>query len=305
MIFALNVEFKHWLAALLSASLFFTTQESSGAILFGRDNSANRSNPGGGVPWDAVGKVTNATSSTVAGSAVHIGNGWVITANHVNLTSNYISFDGIISYQINPSTIQQVAPGVDLKTFRLTTIPSVTAVNLLTTSSELASQAVTVGWGVGRGPELPGTSLVTWGNDSTAAKRWGVNQIRDAPTVSGGGYTYQALRTVLGGDDGAGATYNPDGLGADESAMTLNDSGGALFQLIGGVWYLVGVTTAVELFGTSAFGHDSVSSQGRGHANYFARVSAYDTQIIAAAPEPGIIGLLALSLPLFLRRRRG
>jgi len=298
---------------LVSTLVLLPQSVTYGAILFGKDNSANQTDPGVGLPWDTVGKITNSTSSNVVGSAVYLGNGWVVTANHVDITNplpnpnRFVSFDGTSTFQIDLSTVRQVAAGVDLKVMRLTTLPSLTGVTLLTTGIETTDPAYTVGWGVGRAVDgignplqLPGTSLVTWGDNSTAAKRWGTNRPSDIVNVG-----YEAIRTIAGGNDGAGTIYNPDGTGNDEAAITVNDSGSALFQLIGGTWYLIGIATAVEMNGQTFFGNDTpgTTASGFGHDNYFARVSAYDTQIITAVPEPGVAALLALSAPLFLLRR--
>jgi len=100
------------------------------------------------------------------------------------------------------------------------------------------------------------------------------------------------------------ATGTPPGLGASEAAATVYDSGSALFQNIFGVWYLIGVTTAVQTNGTSNFGNDQTSAP-KGDSNYFVRVSAYDTQINAIIPEPSAVALFLLGTgAFFLKRRR-
>lgn len=281
---------------ILAVVLVLGLSSTQAMILFNGDNTVNLTDPGTGAPWESVGKITTVNGTGVVGSAVYLGNGYVLTANHVTVDStyNFVTFDGTTIYEIDST--QQVAAGVDLKVVKLKTLPTVAAVNLLTTATESSGAGTLVGWGVGRGSEAPGAASVTWGNDSTSFKRWGLNAPADTLTLTYPGYSYEVLRSVAGGNDGAGLLYNPDGLGNDEAALTLYDSGSAMFQQISSTWYLVGVGTAVELSNTSLFGNDSTSGVGKGHANYFARISSYDVPILAAIPEPESTALILGSL---------
>ena len=290
-------------------------------VLWGLDNSANQSDPGTGAPWGAVAKVTNSDGSLIEGSAVYLGNGFMLTANHVtmNLTYSFVTFDEVETFAIDPtfndgvrSYGKQVAPGVDMAVFKLTSIPvSATAAVLLPTATEsfsASSSATLVGWGVGRNASSPvGTNTVGWDNATTSDKRWGLNAPRGANnlsyTLGSQNYLYEALITY------AGTTNSPNpankGLGSSEAGATLYDSGSGLFQEIGGDWYLIGLTTAVQSNGTTTYGADS---SGGGDANYFARISTYDEQITALVPEPSTLSLLALSgaaaAAMAIRRRR-
>lgn len=287
----------------LAMLLLWPASPARAIILLGGDNSANTTDPGSALPWSSVAKLTNSDSSTVAPSAVYLGNGYMLTANHVNLTGlGYVQFEvGGPTYAIDNSyTPYQVVAGVDMKIFKLQSLPapSVTAVTLLTLPIELVAPAYQVGWGVGRDPgESIGDTSVLWGNNSTATKRWGSNVLKALGTDP-----YDTLYTILGSDSGT-----PAGLGANESASTVNDSGSGLFQNIGGIWYLVGLTTGVETDGTSNFGNDSVTDP-RGDANAFVRISSYGAAInTAIVPEPSTYALFALGLGvivLHLRRTR-
>lgn len=295
------------------ALVCLTVGQAPGVILFNKDNSANQSDPGSGVPWEAVGRVSNSDGSTVTGSAVYVGSGWVLTAHHVTVdgTHKYVSFDGVTTYEIDTGQIYQVAAGVDMKVMKLTSTPSITPVTLLTTPSETTGNATLIGWGYGRDPSVPlGNQTVAWGNATTGAKRWGINQPYDNLTISYSGYSYTAIRTILGADDGPGGTINPDGAGDDEAAAAMNDSGSGLFQNIGGTWYLIGITTTVSALWTSYFSDDSLVSPADdpGHGNFFARISSYDEEILALIPEPGTSGLAGagflLAAARLLRRRK-
>jgi hypothetical protein len=284
-------------------------------IFWNADNSANQTDPGTGVPWGSVAKVVNSGLTLLSGSAVYLGNGYMLTANHVTMdaTFSYVSFDGITTFQIDSSfndgirpAGKQVASNLDMAVFKLTTIPSgPSAVQLLSTPTELIASATQVGWGVGRDP---GTALsstsVPWGDTSTSAHRWGVNEPKALTNIPFGSGSYEALVTIAGASPSP--TFSPAGLGDSESAATLYDSGSGLFQVIAGQWQLIGLTTGVDQTGTSSFGNDKTVSP-RGDGNYFVRISTYESQIVALIPEPSTSAILAFSaafLCFFIQIRR-
>ncbi len=294
---------------LASALLMVTSAHPAQAmVLWGLDNSANHSNPGTGAPWGSAAKVVNSDGSLLSGSAVYLGDGFLLTANHVtmDLTYSFVTFDEVEFFSIDPAFNdgsraygKNVAAGVDMAVFKLTSLPaSATAATMLPTATEsfgATASATLIGWGVGRVASAPPyTNSVAWGDATTSDKRWGVNAPRSTTTLAysnaGTNYSYQTLVTY------AGTTNAPipsnRGLGDSEASATLYDSGSGLFQNIGGDWYLIGLTTAVETNGTSNYGNDSSSG---GDANYFARISTYDQQITALIPEPSIVSLLALA----------
>lgn len=289
---------------LLLASAFALSQ-AKGVILFGAGNSANLTDPGTGVPFDSVALVADNGGENEVGSAIHIGDGYMLTANHVSMDATfgtYVTFDGSTYYQRDLSyTPTQVAANVDMKVFKLTSTPTVSSASTYGGTSEQTAAATLIGWGIGRDPTVPINTLsVDWDpslDKATIDKRWGLNVPRDVVNISYSSYNHDAIRTVLGSNTGT-----PSGLGADEAALTLIDSGSGLFQKIGGTWYLIGLGTTVDTNWVSTFGDDSVSSGGDG--NYFVRISNYDGDIAALVPEPGSIALLFVGLGLLLRRSR-
>ncbi len=272
-------------------------------IFWNLDNSANTTDPGGAFPWDSIAKVTNSTATSISGSAVYLGNGYLLTANHVTFNSSlqYVSFDGATAYAVDTNfksgsrfAGKQVAPNVDLAVIKLTTTPiGIDGVSLLTTPTELIAPATLVGWGVGRNPSVALSSpSVAWGNSTTSAKRWGLNVPRTTMNVAYQSGSYEAIVSIVGGD---GISFNPDGLGNSEAAATLYDSGSGLFQFLAGNWWLIGTTTGVETNGTSIFGNDRLSAP-RGDRNFFVRTSTYSSQIMPLIPEADGFYFLALVL---------
>lgn len=268
-------------------------------ILFGLDNSGNLTDPGGGLPFDSVGLLSDASQANPSGSAVHLGNGYMLTANHVTMMP-LVTFDGTTFYTRDLSyTPQQVAANVDMQIFKLTTIPTVGSATLYNGTAEQTTSATLVGWGVGRDPSVvTGTASVAWGSSATVAKRWGFNAPENLENIAYQAGSYEAIRTTVGSPTGT-----PAGFGTDEAAATLYDSGSALFQNIGGTWYLIGLTTAVEVFGTSLFGNDAPGN-ANSHDNFFVRVGNHDTTIAALIPEPSTSLLLLGFIPLSILHRR-
>lgn len=296
------------LLATFSVMACASAPDASAIILYGKDNSANQTDPGTGAPWTNVGRLTNSSGTAVDASAVYLGDRFVLTADHVDPSANrtHVTFDGSTTWAIEPGSHQQVASGVDLKVIRLSEDPELPALMLYEDAQDLARASELVGWGRGRDPSVPvGTDHVAWGDNSTIAKRWGTNTTLNNATnisydVGSKTYSYEALQTRL-----------LNTAGADEAAMTRYDSGGALFQDIGGQWYLSGIATTVERSGESRFGAATGSPFVLGDLNYFARVSTYSSEIYAAIPEPSSwatllgVGSLLLAARIRFRRRAG
>ena len=277
---------------------FLTNFPAQALILYGEDNSANQTDPGTGLPFDSVAKISDGLGGNVSGTGIYLGNGYMLTANHVNNRS-HVTFDGSTFHEWDSAFTPVQIGSTDMKIFKLSSDPGVSGVLLYGGNNELSQPGNIVGWGVGRNPSVPvETNSVAWGDSTTEAKRWDENTVEGFSTASDSTYTYTAFNTV------AGSPFaSPAGLGANEAAVTLNDSGSGFFQKIGGVWYLTGLTTSVETLNTTNFGADQNLSGGS--ENYFVRISAYQTQIALLVPEPGSALLTAITaIGLISRRRR-
>jgi hypothetical protein len=270
-------------------------------ILVGGGNLVNTTDPGSGAPWEEVARVTNVSGTHVtSGSALHVGGGYMLTANHVSLAQGYVSFDGSTTYQIASGSSVQVTSGadvVDLKLFQITSNPGTSGVNLF---PELAKgleggfgAATHIGWGIGHNSADTSNPWV-WGDSSTSEKRWGVNVFEGATsltyTIGGLDYDFESIYTAADVD----ATSN-------EAAATLYDSGSGLFIKDGAdQWFLAGTIVTVSTNGSSTFAADNTAD-----LNFAVRIAEYSDEIAAlmtaplAVPEPAVfpflLGLVAMS----------
>ena len=210
------------------------------------------------------------------GTGVYLGNRYVLTAGHVGpLTSVKVGF---LDYQLDSSAPVSIGTA-DMKLVRLARDPGLGIVRLNTSSVSDGGSAYLVGYGVGRAPSSSlGTSPVTWGDSSTATKRWGTNFVDGAISgVQVAGYTSDLLRTQ----------FNTN-LGANEAALTIYDSGSALFRQIGSEWYLVGIGAYVQNSGYSLASTQFNSNES--DDSYFIRISSYSNAVnqigAVGVPEP-------------------
>jgi hypothetical protein len=115
------------------------------------------------------------------------------------------------------------------------------------------------------------------------------------------GYTSDLLRTEFNSN-----------ASADEAALTIYDSGSALFRQIGSDWYLVGLGAYVQNSGYSLASSQFNSTES--DDNYFIRISSYASSSVmiggVSVPEPSsqsllFVGAAFLSACLLTRRTVG
>lgn len=275
-------------ATLVFGLLALTHVSARALILYSGSNTANTDASGTTAPFSSVVGVMNAAGTAYDASGIYLGNGYVLTAYHVNLYST-IELAGTqysIDYSYSPTQIGTA----DLKLFRISGYSAASSVVLDTNSfNDTNKSATIVGYGVGIGSTT--TSGYIWGDSSTADQRWGTNTVSTSTTnvyISSTNTTTSCLIT----------TFDTTG-GSNEAALSLGDSGGALFEYVSGQWVLSGVSLYVENAGESLYGD----------GNYYARVSTYSSTIstlINAVPEPESYALFLLggSLIAFALRRR-
>ena len=262
----------HWLLG--AVFLFAPIDFASAIVFFSQGNDANLTNPGNGLPWDNVVQMLN--ESGPIGTGVYLGNRYVLTAGHVGpLTSVKVGF---VDYLLDSSPAVAIGKA-DMKLVRLASDPGLNGVRLNTNPFGDTGDSYLVGYGVGRaGSSLLGSSPVTWGDSSTAIKRWGTNFVDGAIAgVQVAGYTSDLLRTQFNSNSGA-----------NEAALTIYDSGSALFRQIGSEWFLVGLGAYVQNSGYSLASTQFNSRDS--DDSYFIRISSYSSAVdqigAVAVPEP-------------------
>jgi hypothetical protein len=278
--------------------LFSPFDQARAIVFFSQGNDVNLTNPGNGLPWENVVQMRSSTGPI--GTGVYLGNRYVLTAGHVGpLTSVKVGF---VDYLLDSSPAVAIGRA-DMQLVRLASDPGLGGVRLNSNPSADGGAAHLVGYGVGRADSSAlSSSPVTWGDSSTAVKRWGTNFVDgaiDAALV--GGYTSDLLRTQFNSN-----------AGANEAALTIYDSGSALFRQIGSDWYLVGLGAYVQNSGFSLASTQFNSKDS--DDSYFIRISSYAESSVmirgVGVPEPSsqsllFVGAAFLSACLLARRSVG
>lgn len=257
---------------IIAVPFLLFAQQVNAIILYSGDNEANRSAPDTARAdiYASIGRI----AGTSAGSVVHIRGKYLLTANHVNTSSNLVTFDGITSWPIDTEFAPvQIGPA-DMKLIKLQDDPGLPETLLFTDATgDTAVDATIIGWGVGRDPDVDDSSFGpantwSWGDAATMHKRWGTNRAEFSATADLGDYTYTFLTTSLNAN-----------AGDNEAALTIFDSGSGFFINDSGTWKLAGIATAVSTSNSSTFSFS-------GDTNFIARVTTYASIIEDAIPDP-------------------
>ncbi len=266
----------------------------------------------------------NNVGSVGAASAVYLGDGWVLTANHVAGSLpptakfggvNYATQAGSFHRLGNPAQTPALSAQTDIVLFRLASPLALPSVNISTVTPSVGNAVTMIG--NGRTQESaptywsrtvnPGTSDDTWvettsalaniaGYETTATQevRWGVNDVAATDFVANIGTIENPIDVV------SFATQFNSGPGTyvEEGQAVTGDSGGGVFSLNGTSWELSGMMYAV---GTHEKQPNNTAVVG--NATYIADLSAYRSQILTIIPEPST-AVLALAGMLVLARRR-
>jgi hypothetical protein len=245
-------------------------------------------------------------------TGVYIGDGWVLTANHVAIRNIVL---GGVFYDPIPGTEVQLTTDpsnlADLVLFRIADPPSLSPLKLAAAVPAPGEAVVMIGRGNNRAvdktywnpswQEVPPPGFFAgWKQSAGRTIRWGTNTITEVNLdIVGAGALTREFAVEF------------DDL-VDEGQAVAGDSGGAVFIKRGGEWELAGIMNFVQLFedqpaDTEVFGNDTFAVD----------LSFYRDQIIAlttpatlvpALPPWGMallgIGLVVVGAALARRRRR-
>jgi hypothetical protein len=288
----------------------------AGVIVRGGDGTGNTTAPTDFPYWDALGKISKPSDSpptdsdpfTYGGTAVYLGNGYVLTAWHVKALDDptSVTFGGT-TYAIDANSWVHVEDdsGVagDLATCRISgTFPNIASPvphSAIASSTKPDDTAVYM-MGYGRNRAVDRTyweddwTETTEPDDATyegykwaagKSMRWGTNSTVDTVVITSSYGTTSCYRASF------------DDSGVDECTVAKGDSGGLVWVYSGGGWELIGMNLTYYSYTdqpseTAVFGNLPV----------FADLSVYRDQIV---PEPLTAVLLAAGALTVLRRRRG
>jgi hypothetical protein len=319
---AINPSTPHsWVAALLLAVPLwaFIALPASALIVVPPATNDNTTAPADDPGWANVGD-----------NGIYLGNRWVITAAHVGAQTT--SFTGIGSFTVvSGSAIQLQNPAgsglttsTDLLMFRLANDPGLPSLSIATTGPAQGDQVTFIGdggsvtpsatethWnvtesgGVHTWTEVPSGGNFSGYKSTTSRKLWGTNLVENGgPVIANDGIgDVISFDTKFDDPNAIGSTAT-----ASEAQAQSGDSGSAVFNKVGDLWVLAGVTYAVD--NPIDNQPNPTSNAVFGNLTFAADLSQYRDQILAIIPEASSVVLvsgvvtLAAAWHLLARRRR-
>jgi hypothetical protein len=286
--------------ALLGAIGFLFHPPAARAVVTASNSSSTSDNnttaPAGLDGWNYVGQIGGA-------SGIYLGNGWVLTADHVgagniNLNGTTYNWNGKPEIRLNNNN--NSADPTDLVMFQLTSQPAgLSPLTLANTSPSGGDSFTNVGYGVARNTALEyfaydsttqtyslisgpaGSSASGFGVGSINTKSWGTNQVQGFSSFNiGWGNVHTFYGEFFGFTD----------------QLINGDSGGAVFDSAGN---LIGVNDAI-----GTFPNQPASTVFFDDVSYMIDLAPFHDQIQSIVPEPSGLSLLALAGVAALRRRR-
>ena len=201
-------------------------------------------------------------------SVVYLGNGWVLTANHVGDTD--VTLGGVIYPRVPGSRVTFTNPDAsvpDLSAYRIDPHPEHGILPIRAQTPAAGTPVLMVGHGLDRGGPTSWNGYSGFETAGTQSIRWGTNLVEGSGTVGGSA----VFATVFD------PTESPD-----EAQGAYGDSGGAVFaKNAEGVWELAGI-----MFAIAGYEEQPYNVVLEGNATYAIDLAAYRDQIIATVrPE--------------------
>ena len=260
---------------------------SSAVVITTGDGSGNTT-----APDDDFGFANIGTRGV--GSAIYLGNRWVLTASHVQ--AGTVVFDGVSYPNIVDQTFrlmntdEDLSDTTDLILMRLVDDPGLPALKLSCTPMQIGSEVTMAGAGRDRSeerlfwtdsfePTSPETATIEgYSTENSRTVRWGRNFVNLVNVSADSG----------SGDVWSFSTLFDEIIPTQDLAQSVRgDSGGAAFQKNFGVWELVGLIHAVDIDPKQPGG---INSAVFGNESFIADLFTYKDQIMEIAdfePEPG------------------
>jgi hypothetical protein len=200
-------------------------------------------------------------------TVVYLGNGWVLSANHV--VPDDVTLGGVVYPWVPGSKITFTNPDSsvpDLAAWRIDPSPDLPILPIRLDTPPDGTPVVMVGHGLDRGGPVTWEGYHGFAMLGSQSVRWGTNQIAGSGTLDG---------------DATIATTFDEGASEHEAQAQYGDSGGAVFAKNDlGEWELTGIIFAIDIY------EGQPSYVLYGNVTYAIDLSAYRDQIIAAVrPE--------------------
>lgn len=276
----------------------------------GTSNTASLSAPTGDQGWSHVGSIGN-------GTGVYLGNGWVLTASHVNRNTAY-NLNGT-DYAIDQTRTLSAASGdtgtPDMVMFHIANAPSMPWLSINQTAVTSGTNVTMIGTGnVAAGTETTyGSGLIGYDYGSRA-KAWGENKVWRTYSQN-----IDNNLDLMTGNDGDSINdlflsssrtftthfnknvYLGETSRTNEAQAGNHDSGSGVFVYQNGQWELAGLV--ISLLGYDYNNNHAIYSStgstdllgGRpGDVTYAIDLSYYRDQIVAIVPEPASLALCAI-----------
>lgn len=228
-----------------------------GVIISTGDGSGNTEPPASDPGWNNVG-------DRGSGSAVYLGERWVITAEHigageVTFPVGRFDMEADTAVQLKNPSGRGLSQFTDLLMFRLDQDPGLPSLTLPTNPPQVDQHVVMIGAGRTREPEMTAwdvqfnfnrreyvwTKTSGWGGvhgyhvDGAKVMRWGTNLVVDDFEADG---DHNWIVNVENGDVISMATrFDEESFLTTQAQATEGDSGGAVFQHTGDQWELAGI----------------------------------------------------------------
>ncbi|MBC8127176.1 MAG: trypsin-like serine protease [Gloeobacteraceae cyanobacterium ES-bin-144] len=283
--------------------------------------AANNTPPPGQPYFNNVGLVNG-------GTAIYLGNQWVLSAAHVAGTVPATASFGGTSYATqadsfhrlhDPTTLLSPSPiFTDLVIFRLNSDPGISALAIASGTPTVGKEVMMIGAGRQQAASptywqqtfVPGNNNDIWteltppnsninaaGYQTTNAPRvpkWGLNNVADSS---------ETLNYGLGPVELFVTTFDSINGKPDEAQGVGGDSGGAVFAHDGAQWLLSGVMLVVGNYDNQPGGGNSALL---GNETYSADLSKYRDEIFtyATIPEPSNAVFACISFAALCMRRR-
>lgn len=304
---------------LLIATLFVvfisSTNQSSALIITSGDGSGNITAPADDPGFANIGRRVPGEG---AGTFIYLGNKKVLAAAHIGIAD--VVFGGVTYSAVPASDVQlqnaDTTP-TDLVIFEIASDPGLPSLKVASATPDNGSDVVMVGAGLRRVAsetywDIDSSDTNNWvwnagtlashnasgfGISASTGIRWGTNEI------ASNDFDFNAPDGAV---QGMMTSFN-EGATPHEAQAATGDSGAAVFYKNTNTneWELSGLV--IQTATPNSWSNTPANFAIYGQATLMADLSKYESQIVAAVPEPATIVLMGAAIPalwMFTRRRK-